>query len=174
MSSQDYGLGSHTTHMVCVNFICEWRELQFNVASEWQIFEKLFRGRFIYCLSFWQKSAKRKYFVLMPGSGQVSPGSFSKSSLSSDTPQRFRFISIRIGKLNDHEQCVWWTNILIQIFRISFQVPSGTTECILLIPMSFQMNHTIYNRGLLLYNINFQIVQYITEIFHIAIILKKD
>ena len=46
--SQDYGLASHTTHVVSVNFIREWRDLQFNVDSERQIFEKLFHGRFIY------------------------------------------------------------------------------------------------------------------------------
>ena len=32
--SQDFGLASHTTHVVCVNFISEWRDLQFNVDSE--------------------------------------------------------------------------------------------------------------------------------------------
>ena len=31
--SQDYGLASHTTHVVCVNFMREWRDLQFNVDS---------------------------------------------------------------------------------------------------------------------------------------------
>ena len=58
--SQDYGLFSHTTHIMCVNFIREWRDLQFNVDSERQIFEKLFHGRFIYSQSFCQKSAERK------------------------------------------------------------------------------------------------------------------
>ena len=32
--SQDYGLHSHTTHVVCVNFIHEWRDLQLNIDSE--------------------------------------------------------------------------------------------------------------------------------------------
>ena len=32
--SQDYDLASHNTHVVCVNFILEWRDLQFNVDSE--------------------------------------------------------------------------------------------------------------------------------------------
>ena len=36
--SQDYGLASHATHVVCVNFIFEWRDLQFKVDSERQIF----------------------------------------------------------------------------------------------------------------------------------------
>ena len=36
------------THVVCVNFIREWRELQFNVDSEGQIFEKLFQCKFNY------------------------------------------------------------------------------------------------------------------------------
>ena len=58
--SQDYGLDSHTIHVVCVNFIPEWRDLQLNVDSERQIFEKLFHGRFIYSQSFCQKSAERK------------------------------------------------------------------------------------------------------------------
>ena len=44
---QDYGLASHTTHVVCVNFLREWWDLQFNVDSERQIFEKLSHGRFI-------------------------------------------------------------------------------------------------------------------------------
>ena len=54
--SQDYGLASHTTHVVCVNFIREWRVLQFNVVSELQIFETLFHGWFIYSQRFCQKS----------------------------------------------------------------------------------------------------------------------
>ena len=40
--SQDCSLAFHATHVVCVNFIREWRDLQFNVDSERQIFEKLF------------------------------------------------------------------------------------------------------------------------------------
>ena len=32
--SQDYGLVFPTAHVVCVNFICEWRDLKFNVDSE--------------------------------------------------------------------------------------------------------------------------------------------
>ena len=58
--SQYYDLGSHTTHVVCVKFIREWWDLQFNVDSKRQIFEKLFHGRFIYSQSFCQKSAERK------------------------------------------------------------------------------------------------------------------
>ena len=44
--SQDYDLPSYTTHVVCINFIREWWDLQFNVDSEQQ--------------SFSQKSAERK------------------------------------------------------------------------------------------------------------------
>ena len=36
--SQNYCLASHTTHVVCVDFIREWRNLQFNVDSERQIY----------------------------------------------------------------------------------------------------------------------------------------
>ena len=63
--SQDYGLASHTTHVVCVNFIREWwtlncGSLQFNVDSERRSFKKLFHGRFIYSQSFWQKCVEKK------------------------------------------------------------------------------------------------------------------
>ena len=40
--SQNYGLASNTTHVVWVNFIHKWRNLQLKVDSEWQNFEKLF------------------------------------------------------------------------------------------------------------------------------------
>ena len=48
--SQDYGLASHTTHVVCVNYIRERRDLQFNVDSERQIFWETFSWQF-YLLS---------------------------------------------------------------------------------------------------------------------------
>ena len=32
--SQDYGLASQTTHVVCVNLISEWQHLQFKVVSD--------------------------------------------------------------------------------------------------------------------------------------------
>ena len=70
---RDYGLASHIIHAVCINFILVWRDLQFNVDSKRQIFDKLFLGRFTYSQSFGQKSAERKspkknffsYFVWM-------------------------------------------------------------------------------------------------------------
>ena len=40
--SLDYGLVSHITHVVCVNFLREWRDQQFNVDPEWQIFWETF------------------------------------------------------------------------------------------------------------------------------------
>ena len=58
--SQDYGLASHISHVECVNCIYQWRELQFNVESERQIFKKLFHRRFIYSQRFCLKSAERK------------------------------------------------------------------------------------------------------------------
>ena len=48
--SQDYGLVSHTTHVVCVNFIRELSDLQFNVNSERLIFWEAFSWQ-IYLLS---------------------------------------------------------------------------------------------------------------------------
>ena len=69
-------LVSHTTYVVCVNFIHKWRDLQFKVDSERQIFWESFHSNFIYSQSFCQKSAERKspkkyfsYFVLMSSLG---------------------------------------------------------------------------------------------------------
>ena len=74
--SQDYVLASHTTYVMCVNFIHKRRDLQFKVDSERQIFEKLFHVNFINPQSFCQKSAERKspkkyfhIFVLMSDLG---------------------------------------------------------------------------------------------------------
>ena len=52
-------LVSHTTYVVCVNFIHKWRDLQFKVDSERQIFWETFHSNFIYSQSFCQKSAER-------------------------------------------------------------------------------------------------------------------
>ena len=67
-------LVSHTTYFVCVNFIYKWRNLQFKVGSEWQIFWRTSWQFYFYSQSFCQKSAERKsskkyflYFVLMSG-----------------------------------------------------------------------------------------------------------
>ena len=49
-------LVSHTTYVVCVNFIHEWRDLQFKVNSERQLSTATF---FIYSQSFCQISAER-------------------------------------------------------------------------------------------------------------------
>ena len=59
--SQDYGITSHNTHVVYVSFLyVSDGALQFDVDSEQQIFEKLSHAKFIYCLSFCQKSTERK------------------------------------------------------------------------------------------------------------------
>ena len=59
---------------VCVNFIHKWRDVQFKIDSERQIFWEPFHGNYIFSQSFCQKSAERKspkkyfsYFVLMSG-----------------------------------------------------------------------------------------------------------
>ena len=53
-------LASHTTYVVCSNFIHKQRDLQFRVDSERQIFCETFHGNFIYSQNFCQKSAERK------------------------------------------------------------------------------------------------------------------
>ena len=66
--SLDYDLASHITYVVWVNFMHKWRDLQFKVDSERQIFEKLFHGNhFIYSPSFlpqicWEKVAEKIFF----------------------------------------------------------------------------------------------------------------
>ena len=76
--SYDYGVASHTNYVVCLNFICEWRDVQFTVDSERQIFEKLFHVANLFDIQrFCQKSGERKlqkkwfasYFVLMSDLG---------------------------------------------------------------------------------------------------------
>ena len=71
--SQDYGLASHTTHVVSFHFIHEWRDLK--------IFDKLFHGTITYSQSFWpyicwEEIAEEiffSYFVLMSDLG-YEPG----------------------------------------------------------------------------------------------------
>ena len=53
-------LVSHTTYVVCVNFIYKWRDLQFKVDSELQIFWETCNDNFIYTQSSCKKSAERK------------------------------------------------------------------------------------------------------------------
>ena len=51
----------HTTHVVCVNFINKWRDLQFKVDSQrYFFFRETFHDNFIYSQSFCQNSAERK------------------------------------------------------------------------------------------------------------------
>ena len=58
---KDYVLASHTTHVVCVNFIHEWRNLQFNVDCERQICWETFSWQvYFFSQSLCQKSAQRK------------------------------------------------------------------------------------------------------------------
>ena len=72
-SARIINLVSHSTLIVCVNFIHKWRHLQFEVDSERQIFLRNFSWQFYFTLSvFCQKSAERKspkkyfsYFILM-------------------------------------------------------------------------------------------------------------
>ena len=70
-------LVSHTTYVVCVNFIHKWQNLQFKVDSERKIFWETFHGSLlIYSQRFCPESAERtspkkyfSYFVFMSGLG---------------------------------------------------------------------------------------------------------
>ena len=62
-------LVSHTTYVVCVNFIHKWRDLQFKVDSEWQIFWETFHGNFYLLSEFlpkicWEEIAVEILFVI--------------------------------------------------------------------------------------------------------------
>ena len=62
-------LVSHTTYVVCVNFIHKWRNLQLKVDSEQQIFWETFHVQF-YLLSellpeiCWEEIAEKILFVI--------------------------------------------------------------------------------------------------------------
>ena len=63
-------LVSHTTYVVCVNFIHELRDLQFKIDSEEQISEKLFIAILFYLRIFvknlsQQIAAAQKYFFIL-------------------------------------------------------------------------------------------------------------
>ena len=60
--SQNYVLASHTTHVVCVNFIRQWRDVQFNVVSERQVFEKLCHTLRNFCQKSDERNSPKKYF----------------------------------------------------------------------------------------------------------------
>ena len=53
-------LVSHTNYVVCVTFIHKWRDLQFKVDSELQVFWETFHGNIIYSQTICQKSVERK------------------------------------------------------------------------------------------------------------------
>ena len=60
-------LVSHTTYVVNVNFLHEWRDLNFKVDSEQQIFWETFHGNFIYSEFLpdicWEEIAEEMLFV---------------------------------------------------------------------------------------------------------------
>ena len=61
-------LVSHTTYVVCVNFIHKWRDLQFKVDSERQIFWETFHGNFFLLSEFfpeicWEEIVEEILFV---------------------------------------------------------------------------------------------------------------
>ena len=60
--SQHYDLLTPLMYAVCLNFIREWRTLQFKVDYERQIFEKLFMVILIYCRR--EKSTDRKWPIV--------------------------------------------------------------------------------------------------------------
>ena len=66
--SQDCGLASQTTYVVCINFIREWWDLQFNVESDkflrsfWRQFHLL--SEFLAEIN-WEKILKEIFFFIL-------------------------------------------------------------------------------------------------------------
>ena len=58
--SQDYGLVSHTAHVVCVNFMHEWRDIQFNVDSESRFLRNFFMADLLLTLRFFARNLLRE------------------------------------------------------------------------------------------------------------------
>ena len=59
--SQDYGLATHTAHVVCVNFIREWWSHRYSLTStpNDRFLRNFFRAVLFYSQSFCQKSLQR-------------------------------------------------------------------------------------------------------------------
>ena len=81
---------SHITYVMCVNFIHKWRDLQFKVDSERQIWET-FHGNFIYFSEFlseicWEEIAEEILFVFRfdgwPGTRTLAFLLISRNSIS--------------------------------------------------------------------------------------------
>ena len=79
--SQDYSLASHINHVVCVNFICEWRDLQFNIDSWRQIFWETFSWQVYFLSEFlpetcWEEVAEEifSYFIFWWLTWDTNPG----------------------------------------------------------------------------------------------------
>ena len=71
-------LASQTTYVVCVNFIHKWRDLQFNVDSEQQIFLRNFSWQFLFTFRVFARNLLRwhslkEYFFIFYFDG-LEPG----------------------------------------------------------------------------------------------------
>ena len=121
-------LVSHTTYVVCINFIHKLRDLQFKVDSERQIFWETFNGNFIYSQSFCQKSVEKKlpkkYFRFSfwylacnsnPGFSSNKP---THCLLDHDDFLRFitlsfRFITLEKTTYNTYKWFEWLVTVLV-------------------------------------------------------------
>ena len=61
--SQDYNLASHTTCVVCINCIHEWRHLQLEVDSEEKLFMALLFSLRVFARNMLKKSCRRNIFI---------------------------------------------------------------------------------------------------------------
>ena len=63
---QAYGLAPRIAYVVCVYFIHDWRDIQFKITSERQIFRKIFHVNIFYYFlrtNYWGQS-RGKYFLI--------------------------------------------------------------------------------------------------------------
>ena len=121
-SVRNIDLVSHTAYVVCVNFVHKWRDLQFKVDSERQIFWETFSLQvFIYSQSVCPKSAKKKspkkyfsYFVIMSGLG-LDPRLFVYLLDHGDcgyvSKQNCRFLWFKIPTWSYRSQCTHYQGL---------------------------------------------------------------
>ena len=69
--SQGYDLALNTTYVVCVNFIHEWRDLQFKADSERQSFKDFHYNLRVFVWSLLSDSRRRSIFFIFLVVGDV-------------------------------------------------------------------------------------------------------
>ena len=103
-------LVSRIIYIVCDNFIDRWRDLQFKVDSERQIFWETFHGNFIYS-EFLPEIAEEIlfvfYFDVWPGTRTLALRPTNLLPTRLRQVRSWRFSLLKIGKLEIHSRYCW-------------------------------------------------------------------